>query len=616
MRDQQYFAACLFNNGGLDMLTVAQHCEDGLQSSKSYPALQLVVVKYLCSLSHAERHFYSCLRMNKSPGTMAPNECISRMGALGNLRDFDGIVKACEGLVHADCPRSPEWIKAAAALVDLYHTKFELAGELRYLSLAISLGEECAMAMTSPQAVPFYLLANWMVDRYYLENNFLDLKSASNYIQKALQATTQGHQLWSPCLLTNSRVLKAVYDHTMDVADLEEAVKTSRKAADSTKSGDINRLAALTNLASLLQDWYFETRSILDLDQSIKVGEEILSLMPGDDQQRLSYVNYLSVSIRNKALAAGLNQELDKSISLLQEALVIRTRSTLTRRTCMQNLGLFLYDRYNIKKSSNDLDKSIQICKKEVEALPSDDPMLVASLMNLRLRLGSKYFEDRSVENARDLVIATRRAIQIIPKGSPDYTDLQIDLGSEMYRLHSLTYQRSDLEEAINALKKTQKLEHHHKPNKPLRLQFLCDLLLERFLQRGQISDILEAVQAGRGSIDNTSKDDPRLPERVFILGAVYQVLYQRYRNNKHFETSVQLAREAIDATTKHGGQRFRFRSSLAQWLGQKYIVGDSILALDEAIELGSESGGPIFIGHSDRTLRTEALIDLLSHRS
>ncbi|CAG9990927.1 unnamed protein product [Clonostachys byssicola] len=540
---------------------------------------------------------------------MAANESQSQVGALGNLLDFDDTVKAHEGLVHADYPRSPEWIMSK------YYTKFELTGELRYLNLAISLGEEYAITMTSPEAGPFYYLADWMVDRYYLEKNFLDLKSASNYIQKAFQATTQDQRIWIPCLVTNSRILTAVYEHTLDVADLEKAIKISRKAADSTKSGDINRLPALTYLASLLPDWYSKTRSISDLDESIKVGEEILSLMPGDDRRRLKYVNYLSVCIRNKALTTGLAQELDKSISLLREALAVAIGSTSIKRTILQNLALFLYDRYNMRRLSSDLNESIQICTDEVEALAPDDPMLVDFLKNLRLSLRRKYFEDMNIENTRDLVIATRRSIKIIPKGSPDYTDLLIELGSAMYRLQSLTCQSSDLEEAINVLKKTQKLEHHHTPNNPLRLEMLCDLLRERFSQRGQMSDILEAVQAGQRSIENTSKDDPKLPERLFLLGSAYQALYKRYRNNKHFETSVLLAREAIDATTKQDSQRLRFQSSLAEWLGQKHSVGGSLHAFNEAIELGSESGGAVFIGHSDRSLRTKALTDPLSHR-
>ncbi|CAH0058108.1 unnamed protein product [Clonostachys solani] len=546
---------------------------------------------------------------------IASNESHSQTGALGNLRGFDDNVEALQGVVQADCCRGPEWITSAAALVGLYHTKFALTRESRYLSLAISLGEECAISMTSNQAGRFYHVANWMVDRYYLEENFFDLKNASSCIQKAFQAATRDHQIWNACLITNSRVLKAVYDHTMDVADLEEAIKASRNAADSIKSGDTNRLAALTHLASLLQDWYLETRAISDLDESIKVGEEILSLMPSDDQERLSYVNYLSLSIRNKALTTGLAQGLDKSISLLREVLAVATGSTFTKRKCLGNLAMFLYDRYNMKKSPGDLDESIQISKEEVKALSADDPMLAVSLMNLRLRLDSKYFEEKNVENARDLVIATRRTINIIPKGSPDYTDLLIDLGSELYRLQSLTGQRSDLEEAIHALKKTQKLEHHHTP-KATRLNFLCDLFHKRFLQRGQMSDILEAIQAGRRSINNTSKDDPMLPDRLFSLGCVYHDLYRRYRNNKGFETAIQLAREAIDTTPKADSKRFQFQSTLAHWLGREYSVGDSLHALNGAIELGSESVGSISTGHSDGTFCTEALADLLSHRS
>ncbi|CAG9953516.1 unnamed protein product [Clonostachys rosea f. rosea IK726] len=238
--------------------------------------------------------------------------------------------------------------------------------------------------------------------------------------------------------------------------------------------------------------------------------------MPSDDQERLSYVNYLALSIRNKALIAGLVQELDKSISLLREALAVATGSTLTKRTVLQNLGLFLYDRYNMKESSSDLDESVQICKEEVEALPANDPMLVVSLMNLRLRLSRKYFEEKNVENARDLVIATRRTIEIIPKGDPDYTDLLIELGAEVYRLQSLTGQRSDLEEAINALKKAQK---------SFRLHLLCDLFHKRFLQRAQMSDILEAIQAGRRSIDNTNKMILGYPKE-FLPWAVYIKTY------------------------------------------------------------------------------------------
>ncbi|CAG9954033.1 unnamed protein product, partial [Clonostachys rosea f. rosea IK726] len=182
---------------------------------------------------------------------MAANESHSQAGTLGNLRDFDDTVKALEGLVHADCPRGPEWISSAAALVDLYHTKFELTEELRYLSSAISLGEECAMTMTSHQAG---LSSGKLDGRQILpRKQFLRSQDAFHCIQKAFQDITRDHPFWNPCLITNSRS-QGVYDHTMDVADLEEAIKTSRKLVDSIELGDTNRLAALTNLASLLQD--------------------------------------------------------------------------------------------------------------------------------------------------------------------------------------------------------------------------------------------------------------------------------------------------------------------------------------------------------------------------
>lgn len=154
---------------GLDIVKM------GSSLQKSYPALQLVIFKCFCGLSRLGNHSYSCLGLPvyKNQVSMAANESYCQTGALGNLRDFDDTVKALEGLVHADCRRSPEWITSAAALADLYHTKFEFTGELRYLSLAIRLGEECAMTMTSHQAGRFYHLANWMVDRYLSRKQLL-----------------------------------------------------------------------------------------------------------------------------------------------------------------------------------------------------------------------------------------------------------------------------------------------------------------------------------------------------------------------------------------------------------------------------------------------------------
>ncbi|GHG06307.1 CHAT domain-containing protein [Streptomyces zaomyceticus] len=449
------------------------------------------------------------------------------------LGDRDSAVHHFRQAVGELDEESDEWPDALFRLANALHSRFLAQGELGDIQEALPLLEE-AIDKVDEGSWPGLLIAGHigrcLVDRFTATGGREDLVTASRVIEAELSAAGDGD---------------------IDPEDLDTRIFVLDVLAESLR--ERSELAHDTDL----------------LEDSLRRSNQALHLAGEDPALRAAPEKGLARTLLTRAQWTKSVADLDRVIGLLDPSCPLAVMEHPAAHAV--NLGLARFERYRMTGAREDLDEARSAMERAVDGLPAASPARAGAAVNLAVILrecapgaadGARLL-DRAVllaSGARtdtaakaalsvtagaaeaearvalhalggDLaeLVEACRTLEAVAPHVPETGRLATSFwdawASALVRLGPLTSDPLALDRAVALLRRVLE-DPGGAPDRPRTVTNLAVGLYERFLARGRMTDLDEAVEHWREAVDTRN---PVTPHTVGAHSGLGVALHQRY---------------------------------------------------------------------------------------
>jgi tetratricopeptide (TPR) repeat protein len=265
--------------------------------------------------------------------------------------------------------------------------------------------------------------------------------------------------------------------------------------------------------------------------------------------------------------------------------------------------------------SPADLDVAVADLRAAVDDVPPDHPDLAWLLSSLGVVLSTRAELRGDAGDADEAVDASRRALALLSAGHPDHVGYLANLGNVLCLRARLRQDLQDAGEAVDLLQQASAAIAPEDPFAPrlrttLELALMAwvelggagpgvkDLAVARrysvagagrrdwYLQRGEVGDLVAAVDALQSAVDAAPADDPARPDYLADLTETTRMLAEHSGSPDRFDDAVEAGRMAVAASSPADPRRGGRMVNLAVALTSRSRPGD----LSEAIEVARQA--------------------------
>jgi len=154
--------------------------------------------------------------------------------------------------------------------------------------------------------------------------------------------------------------LQIRYRHAGDVADLDEAIQHCREAARVLPAGNPRRAEFLSSLGLALQLRYGETGQAADLDEAVQTGHAAVSGIPEGEHRRFMAMSSAGLAHRLRSELTGSEEDLRAAIDYGRAAVAAAGTSQAPLTSALHNLARALSLRWERHRAPADLDEAIE----------------------------------------------------------------------------------------------------------------------------------------------------------------------------------------------------------------------------------------------------------------
>jgi CHAT domain len=236
-------------------------------------------------------------------------------------------------------------------------------------------------------------------------------------------------------------------------------------------------------------------------------------------------------------------------------------------------------------------------------------------LWQLSLVLHDRYEQTGEDATLREALAVLRHAAAAIPAGDPLRARRLSSLGAMLQERSRNVHDPSLLEEAVLAQRQAAGDGTH--PDHAALLFNLGSSLHSRYLQTGQVADLMGALDADRQAIAETPPDHPAYPRRLANLGICLLSWFGETGLSGDLDQALDSLRAALAGT---GDERIRqefILPALASALHARYEISGDLDALDAAIAMHQEAAAgwrPEDAHHRQQTVNLAGVL-LLQYR-
>jgi tetratricopeptide (TPR) repeat protein/CHAT domain-containing protein len=160
-----------------------------------------------------------------------------------------------------------------------------------------------------------------------------------------------------------------------------------------------------------------------------------------------------------------------------------------------------------------------------------------------------------------------------------------------------------------------QALPDHDQNTRGQLYSYYANLIFRRFLRRGQLQDLEEAITKARWALERTGADDEAYAGRANNLGVMLGRLYQRLGRMEDLEEAIQMSRQVIEATPEDHLDLAGSLNNLGIMLQSRYERMGRMEDLEEAIEVARQAIEPKHGDHPDLASWLSSLGNKLERR-
>ncbi|MFF1614843.1 CHAT domain-containing protein [Amycolatopsis sp. NPDC058278] len=283
-----------------------------------------------------------------------------------------------------------------------------LARALRWLERGLSSAEGVELLRLQDQIVDLY------ETRYRLAGQEADLELAIMVSSYTADATARTDALWPARWQQVAELRRTAYLRSGNGEHRDESIRTMREVVSETPEDDPERVHRMSRLAEMLLRRYDDIRGFGELVEATRIYEALLETVPDDDPRRPDFIGnaigaYAARATREQGAAAFL----DRAVALGEDAL--STSGSASFETLM-NLA-----EAHVKRAARnaetgsvaaDLDHAVELAELAVGKGRTDQEVAVAQ-GQLSAALLLRYKKGESIEDLDQATDAARRATSV-----------------------------------------------------------------------------------------------------------------------------------------------------------------------------------------------------------
>ena len=168
-----------------------------------------------------------------------------------------------------------------------------------------------------------------------------------------------------------------------DSATLSEAITLWGRIVNDAPADAAHAAMWLSNLGVALRARFERTGEVADLESAIEAGRAAVDALPPDHPDRAAATSDLGGTLLARYLSTGSAADLDSAIDAAKAAVSSAPPGNPNRAKYLSNLGVALQARFERTGEVADLESAIEAGRAAVDALPPDHPDRAAAALNL-----------------------------------------------------------------------------------------------------------------------------------------------------------------------------------------------------------------------------------------
>ncbi|MGW4905027.1 CHAT domain-containing protein [Streptomyces sp. NPDC004270] len=441
-----------------------------------------------------------------------------------------------------------------------------------------------------------------------------DLEAAVEAAQLAVASATPRHQHWSFMLSNLSGVLRERFVYTGTADDLDTAIETGRLALQAARSA-VERAGGLNNLATALKTRFTENGILPDLDEAIEAFQEASDLST-EERDRAGIQHNLGIAWKDRYDSTGVLDDLEHAIQNCRIAVEIAIQDHPGRSMFLSGLASTLLAQFQCTGETACLNHSINTYREALEILPPGHRTRGLRLTGLGQALLARYRHsgDKSILDAA--VDMNRAAAQETVPQQAEFNAVLNNLAISLWQRFEHSGHMVDLNEAIVVSRTSAQGTVDGHVDRPTRLSNAGLMLWTRFKHTGALSDLDAAIELTHDAVEATPPGHSTLARLLSNLGAVLMQRYERNGDPRDLDEVIRRKRQVLSITDAGSLDRPRFLANLCAALHARFEHRRLLKDLDGAVEAGRDAIDSVPSNHPERPRYLSALGAVLAVRS
>ena len=334
--------------------------------------------------------------------------------------------------------------------------------------------------------------------------------------------------------------------------------------------------------------------------------------------QRPAYLIGFATCCYERYLSQKSAGHLDASIDNFRIALVGKLEHNLR---AMTTFGNALFYRYMLRGLGTDLDDALNVLEKAVKMTDAGDAARLQRLNSLNAVYRTQHLRSGDEKLLTKAIDAAREALKIMDKDNQSYPILLHNIAicfEDRYRkTRSIDALNSAIKEASTATDWDSRNDNKDHVGKMGRLNSLQVLLTLRYRRQASNTDLRQALKAALVVVSETRSDDPNCAIYQRNYGSLLHVAHHVYPDRMDLiKGAIGIKRECMDLVAQNRYDWPEFGHSLAVSYGRFYSFTRLPENLEEAIQLAHDAVKATTQGYLLLGNRQNSLGSLLHERS
>ncbi|KAJ2935018.1 hypothetical protein H1R20_g2069, partial [Candolleomyces eurysporus] len=253
-----------------------------------------------------------------------------------------------------------------------------------------------------------------------------------------------------------------------------------------------NRFSLLNHLGVALQAVYEHTGDIATLNEIISLNHEVLKLLPATHQGRAALLNNNAIALHALYDRNSDVKTLNEVISLRREVLELRPASHPARAMSLSNLAVALCALHRHNQQIETLIEAISLDREALALRPPPHPYRPLSLINLASSLHALYQRTDDLDTQNKVISLNREAVALLSTAHPLRPSSLHNLARSLLSLYERNGALGVLDEVISLCRELLILRPPGHRYRRIHVEFLVELLEKRFRVTEDARDLAE----------------------------------------------------------------------------------------------------------------------------